>query len=381
MSEFLLKPRICFGQDALSVLNELSARSVLLVTDKAMVKFGLAERVTALLRQRGIAWQMWDDVVADPDIATVVRGMKLMDNHYPDLVIALGGGSVIDAAKAVIFSLAQTRPQPNRPRPCFVAIPTTSGTGSEVTAFSVVKANAEKLVLVDASLLPDIAILDPSLVASVPPAITADTGMDVLTHALEAYVSTKADDFTDACAEKAIRLVWQYLERAVADGSDMEAREHMHNASCLAGIAFSNASLGICHSMAHALGAAFHIPHGRSNALLLPHVVAYNAALDYKDESRALLRYAQIAQMLGIGGATPKAAVHNLIRQIRNLMKRINEPFYVTDCRVEKEAFLEQVPVMAQKAMQDGCNETNPRVPEHCAPAGLYRELCTGGSD
>ncbi len=128
MSEFLLKPRICFGQDALSVLNELSARSVLLVTDKAMVKFGLAERVTALLRQRGIAWQMWDDVVADPDIATVVRGMKLMDNHYPDLVIALGGGSVIDAAKAVIFSLAQTRPQPNRPRPCFVAIPTTSGT-------------------------------------------------------------------------------------------------------------------------------------------------------------------------------------------------------------------------------------------------------------
>ena len=131
MSEFLLKPRICFGQDALSVLNEISARSVLLVTDQAMVKFGLAERVTALLRQRGIAWQVWDDVVADPDIATVVRGMKLMDNHYPDLVIALGGGSVIDAAKAVIFSLAQTRPQANRPRPCFVAIPTTSGTGSE----------------------------------------------------------------------------------------------------------------------------------------------------------------------------------------------------------------------------------------------------------
>ena len=221
MSEFLLKPRICFGQDALSALRDVSAHQALLVTDQAMVKFGLAARVTEILGERGIALQIWDDVVADPDIATVVRGMKLMDSRYPDLVVALGGGSVIDAAKAVIFALAQTRPDAGRARPCFVAIPTTSGTGSEVTSFSVVKANAEKLVLVDPSLLPDIAILDPTLVASVPPAITADTGMDVLCHALEAYVSTAASDFSDALAEKVVQQVFRYLPTCWRNGQDL----------------------------------------------------------------------------------------------------------------------------------------------------------------
>ena len=374
MSEFLLKPRICFGQDALSVLNEISARSVLLVT------FGLAERVTALLRQRGIAWQVWDDVVADPDIATVVRGMKLMDNHYPDLVIALGGGSVIDAAKAVIFSLAQTRPLADRPRPCFVAIPTTSGTGSEVTAFSVVKANAEKLVLVDASLLPDIAILDPALVASVPPAITADTGMDVLCHALEAYVSRAASDFSDALAEKVVQQVFRYLPTCWRSGDNLQAREKMHNASCMAGMAFTNASLGITHSLAHALGGVFRVPHGRANALLMTHVVAWNADYHGLCDTDAARKYARLAHLLDLPAATTRQGVTSLLVAIQALKDEMSMPAGIRDTGVLADEFQQRQAEMIGQALRVSCTPTNPRAPDAHALTELYRRAWTGNA-
>lgn len=362
MSEFLLKPRICFGQDALSVLNELSARSVLLVTDQAMVKFGLAERVTALLRQRGIAWQMWDDVVADPDIATVVRGMKLMDNHYPDLVIALGGGSVIDAAKAVIFSLAQTRPQPNRPRPCFVAIPTTSGTGSEVSRFAVItdREKGVKYPLVEDSLLPDIAILDAELTTSVPPTVTADTGIDVFTHAVEAFVSTEATDFSDAAAEKAIKLVKRHLLPAYQNPEDRKARQGMHNASCLAGIAFSNSGLGLNHGMAHALGARFHIPHGRANGILLPYVMSFNAGCAEQLTSTAK-RYARISRLLELESSSVRQSALNLIRTARRYIEKLNMPSTLQAAGVNAAEFEEAVHDMAEAALADRCTATNPR--------------------
>ena len=326
MSEFLLKPRICFGQDALSVLNELSARSVLLVTDQAMVKFGLAERVTALLRQRGIAWQMWDDVVADPDIATVVRGMKLMDNHYPDLVIALGGGSVIDAAKAVIFSLAQTRPQANRPRPCFVAIPTTSGTGSEVTAFSVVKANAEKLVLV----------------------------------------------------EKVVQQVFRYLPTCWRSGDNLLAREKMHNASCMAGMAFTNASLGITHSLAHALGGVFRVPHGRANALLMAHVVAWNADVDGQCDTLAAHKYARLAHLLDLPAASPRQGVASLLVAIQALKEEMSLPAGISDTGIEAAEFDRRLPEMVGQALRDSCTPTNPRTPDANALTELYRRAWHG---
>ncbi|NUU68259.1 iron-containing alcohol dehydrogenase [Enterobacteriaceae bacterium BIT-l23] len=378
MSEFLLKPRICFGQDALSVLNELSARSVLLVTDKAMVKFGLAGRVTQLLCQRGIAWQVWDDVQADPDIATVVRGMKLMDNHYPDLVIALGGGSVIDAAKAVIFALAQTCPQAHRSRPCFVAIPTTSGTGSEVTAFLVVKANEEKLVLVDASLLPDIAILDPTLVASVPPAITADTGMDVLCHAIEAYVSRAASDFSDALAEKVVQQVFRYLPTCWRSGGDLQAREKMHIASCMAGMAFTNASLGITHSLAHALGGVFRVPHGRANALLMAEAVAWNADFHGQCDTHAAQKYSRLAHLLDLPASTPRQGVASLLAAIQALKDEMSMPVCISDTGIEPFEFERRLPEMVGQALRDSCTPTNPRAPDPNALTELYRRAWSG---
>ena len=378
MSEFLLKPRIRFGQDALSALAEVPAHSVLLVTDQAMVKFGLAERVINILRQRDIAFQIWDDVVADPDIATVVRGMKLMDSHYPDLVIALGGGSVIDAAKAVIFALAQTRPETRRERPCFVAIPTTSGTGSEVTAFSVVKADAEKLVLVDPTLLPDIAILDPALVASVPPAITADTGMDVLCHALEAYVSRAASDFSDALAEKVVQQVFRYLPTCWRSGDNLLAREKMHNASCMAGMAFTNASLGITHSLAHALGGVFRVPHGRANALLMAEVVAWNADYHGQCATDAARKYARLAHLLDLPAANTRQGVASLLVAIQTLKDEMTMPAGISDTGISSAEFEQRLAEMVGQALRDSCTPTNPRTPDTNALTGLYRRAWSG---
>lgn len=378
MGQFVMSTRIYMGKSSLDEIKQLGIKRAYIICDPFMEKCGRAKELEALLQQQGAQTMVFSEVVPDPSIEVVTKAIYGMGQFDPDGIVALGGGSAIDTAKAAGQLYAAMH---NGKRPVLAAVPTTSGTGSEVTSFAVISDTQAqvKYALRDPALVPDAAFLDPELTASVPPAITADTGMDVLTHALEAYVSVKADDFTDACAEKAIRLVWKYLERAVTNGSDTEAREHMHNASCLAGIAFSNASLGICHSMAHALGAAFHIPHGRSNALLLPYVIAYNANLDRQENSAALLRYAQIAELLNIGGGTPKAAVHNLIRQIRTMMKRIGIPYYVTDLSIEKEAFEQAVDAMAEKAMNDNCTPTNPRVPQKEEIESLYKELCKGG--
>lgn len=373
MNQFLIKPRVQFGANALDYLSQVSARHAFIVTDKAMVKFGLADEVTRRLSQRGIAFSIYDDVAPDPDISAIVNGMKIMDMHYPDLVIALGGGSVIDAAKAVIYSLWHTRKDVNRAKPQFIAIPTTSGTGSEVTAFSVIKSQSEKLVLVDEFMLPDVAILDPVLVKSVPASITADTGMDVLCHALEAYVSRTASDFSDALAEKAVQLVFGYLIDCHREGSNVFAREKMHNASCIAGMAFTNASLGITHSLAHALGGVFHVPHGRANALLMAQVVAFNADLEGRCDTEAAKRYASLAKNLSLPSSSVREGVESLIVAINVLKDEMNMPKGIQATGVSEIDFNTRLREMVGQALRDSCTPTNPRDVNEKQLETLYR--------
>ena len=253
-----------------------------------------------------------------------------------------------------------------------VAIPTTSGTGSEVTSFAVItdKEKNKKYPLADYELTPDVAIIDPDLVMSLPKSVTADTGMDVLTHAIEAYVSNMASDYTDGLAEKAVELVMQYLEKAYDNGSDKTAREKMHNASTIAGMAFTNAFLGINHSLAHKIGAEFHLPHGRINAILLPYVIRYNASKPTKFVSFpkyeyfiADQKYAMLAKKVGLPANTVEEGIESLVQRVKDLNTYLNMPKSLQEAGIEEQEFLAKVDLLADRAFEDQCTTANPRVP------------------
>ena len=340
----------------------------MIITDNSMVELGLVEKISYYLRKRRetVMISVFSDVEPDPSFDTIRRGVAEMETFKPDVIIALGGGSPIDAAKGMQLYYEQpdididalktkfmdirkrTYKVPKLKKTKLVAIPTTSGTGSEVTSFAVItdKEKNIKYPLADYQLTPDIAIIDPDLVMTVPKKVTADTGMDVLTHALEAYVSVMASDYTDALAEKAIELVFGNLEKAYNNGDDKEAREKMHNASCIAGMAFTNAFLGINHSMAHKMGGEFHIPHGRANAILLPYTIEYNSKRPSKfvsfpkyDVFKADVKYSEIAGRLGLKYESVEEGVKLLVEAIKKLSRSIGIPISFKEAGIPENEF------------------------------------------
>lgn len=350
MQTFSLKPSICFGPDALERLSELKGKRVFVVTDRFFTRSGLVSRVTGALTEG--MWTVFDAVTPDPSLRLVAEGVAALRQWAPQTVIALGGGSPIDCAKAI-----RHFGQEGGERLPLWCIPTTAGTGSEVTSFAVLT-DAEQGVkhpLVDDDLLPEVALLDPGFLTGVPPAVTADTGMDVLTHALEAYVASGANPFTDALAESAFLLAADRLERAVA--GDQGAKEAMLYASCLAGIAFNSAGLGICHSLAHALGGRYHVAHGRINAMLLPHVVRFNS-----EAPAAAKKYGHLAARWGTSG-TARALMGKLSR----LRTRLGMP----DKMPEPVALQE----IARTALSDRCTAGNPRSVSEESLAAILREV------
>ncbi|KRK79761.1 1-propanol dehydrogenase PduQ [Companilactobacillus nodensis] len=379
MGSFKMPTKIYSGHGAVDKIRDFGINRALVICDPFMEKSHKVDNITKVFDELKTPYAVFSEVVPDPSIDVVSKGIAKAIEIEPDAIIALGGGSALDTAKSVRHIYYGVK---NDKKIQLICVPTTSGTGSEVTSFAVISDPAKngKYALVDESMVPDIAILDSEFTLSVPAGVTADTGMDVLTHTLEAYVSTDATDFTDALAEKAMRIIWEDLVDVYKDGSNAELREKVHNASCLAGMAFSEASLGISHSLAHALGGRFHIAHGRCNAMLLPYVVAYNAGLDLPTDSEpALAKYQQAAKMLGVQSGTAKTSVTLLISRIQRMSKQMNIPKTIEECGIDNAEFMEAIPDMAAAAMNDKCTLTNPRQPKKEDLEGLYKRICRGG--
>ncbi|MFY1577165.1 bifunctional acetaldehyde-CoA/alcohol dehydrogenase [Verrucosispora sp. WMMD703] len=392
---FKVPPKIYFEPNAIRYLADLpDVHRVTVVTDHTMTRLGYVDRLITVLQRRPerVALQIIDDVEPEPSVGTVDRGAELMRSFRPDTIVALGGGSAMDAAKVmwlryehpeVVFADMREKFFDIRKRAFkfptlgerarLVCIPTTSGTGAEVTPFAVITdtATGKKFPLADYALTPSVAIVDPVLAADLPPTITADSGFDALTHATESYVSVYANDFTDGLALQAIKLIFTYLERAVRNGAaDAEAREKMHNAGTIAGMAFGSAFLGIVHAMSHTLGATFHVAHGRTNAILMPHVIRYNGTTPTKltgwpryEDYRAPERFQDIARMLGLPAATAQEGVESYAAAVERLRDAVGiEPSFQA-VGVDEEAFLAALPQQALNAYEDQCAPANPRMP------------------
>ncbi len=380
MKSFDIKTKIYFGDNAMDRVRDLPYKKIMIVTDKFFSGSSLLRIVTQPLSETHKEFRVFNDVVPDPPIDKIVVGVKAVLDYQPDCLIAVGGGSVIDSAKAIREFAVRMH---GTAKIALVAIPTTSGTGSEVTAFSVITdpVHQVKYPLVSESMLPEEAILDEELVKSVPPNVTADTGMDVLTHAIEAYTSINNNEFSAALAEKAIEICGAFLLRAYLDGNDWHARRKMHVASCLAGLAFNSASLGLNHGMAHQLGANFHIPHGRANAMLLPHIIEFNSGINIHSRSqkqypKQVEKYESIARLLGLQNFNTITTVRALVNWIQFMDKEMNIPLSVSQMgNISEMEYRSKIPQMADAALAVACTATNPKVPTKADVMRIYEEL------
>ncbi len=356
MEQFYVPSKVMMGADALAQALR-DHRRVFLVTDSFMAKSGRTAYVTDLVASMGGESCVFSECQADPDTETISRGVSKLAEFKPDALVALGGGSPIDAAKAMRYFAMHNC---GLERFDFIAIPTTSGTGSEVTDYAVItdREKAVKYPMTAPELLPDISILDAALVTSVPLSVTANTGMDVLTHAIEAYTTVLHNDFTDAMAEKSIELVYYYLLKVYREPMNLEYRQRMHNAATLAGMAFSNSGLGLVHGMAHALGATFHIAHGGACGLMLPYVMHFNAGCSTTLTPTAH-RYAMIAGTLGIASQSVRQSALIVIRTVRQAEEHMNMPTSIQKAGVSEEDFLLGLDALAEKAYNDPCTAGN----------------------
>lgn len=351
---------IVHGQDSLEYLKNLEGKKASIVTGgSSMKRFGFLDKAKKLLEEGGMEVQIIDGVEPDPSIKTCILGGKKMEEFAPDWIIALGGGSAMDAAKVMwVFyehpgydfqKLANFENPPLRTKAKMACIASTSGTASEITAFSVITdtENEIKYPLVHPDFVPDLAIVDPEIPSKMPKLITAQTGMDVMTHAIEAYVSTAADSYTSPHALEAIKLVFGYLKKACDKGDNLEYREKMHDASTLAGMAFSNASLGIVHSMAHKIGGIFHLTHGEANAIMLPYIIDYNR--------KSTDKYDELEKLLGI---------NDIAEEVRKLNQAVGITLNIKDGKntiIPEDKFNEVLDTMSKNAFNDACTLTNPR--------------------
>jgi len=405
---FKVPPAIYFKYGSLPVAlqNLTGKKRAFIVTDRSIVELGHTDTIIETLKSIDMQTEIFSDIQPDPDFTTVKNGLERMQSFKPDVIISIGGGSPIDAAKIMwllydypeinfedlsmrfmditkrIYSIAEAKN-----RTFFVAVPTTSGTGSEVTPFAVIADKGVKYPIADYALTPNMAILDPALVLNMPPNLTAASGFDAIIHSLEAIVAVTATDYTNALALESLRLLFKYLPTAYREGkNNYEARERVHYAATMAGMAFANAYLGICHSMAHKLGAAFNIPHGVANSLCIAQVINFNSSsnptkLTAFPQYRiplACARYAKVANLLQLGGKTDEEKVQLLIKKLKELKKQLNLPASIEELGITKKDFMEKVDALAELAFDDQCTGTNPRFPLVREIRELYIEAYDG---